>query len=169
MAIRITLYCHTHIVTGRRYIGLTKKTMLQRWNNHVLNAHKKAGRGCRHFWAAIRKYGKDAFSHEILEVCSSLEVANLAEECWIEFYDTRNPEKGFNLTRGGAHTPHSIKNPWDRPEYREKAMKASQERWKDPIYRANVDAGYRAAIQTQEFKIAHSQSIKDKWEEPDFR
>jgi len=50
-------------------------------------------------------------------------VANLAEECWIEFYDTRNPEKGFNLIRGGSHTPHSVKNSWDRPEYREKPQK----------------------------------------------
>ena len=31
---------------------------------------KKTGKGCTHFWNAIRKYGKDAFTHEVLEVCT---------------------------------------------------------------------------------------------------
>ncbi len=113
-----TVYCHIHVESGRRYVGLTKKRMLQRWNEHVWNAGAKRGKGCRHFWNAIRKYGKDAFFHEILEVCGTLEEANTAEEKWILHFDTRNPDFGFNLARGGSHTPHPVKNPWDRPEYR---------------------------------------------------
>ena len=115
-----TIYCHTHTESNRCYIGMTKKTWKQRWNRHVFEAlHVKDGYG--HFHNAIRKYGKDAFSHEVLEKCYSLEVANLAEECWIELLCTRDPEFGFNLSRGGAHTPHPVKNPWDRPEFRAKA------------------------------------------------
>ena len=117
-----TIYCHTHVESKRRYVGLTTKTMMQRWNQHVLDSKHKIGKGCAHLWNAIRKYGKDAFSHEVLEKCYYLEVANLAEECWVEFYATRNPEFGFNLVRGGAHTPHPVKNPWDRPEFRAKAL-----------------------------------------------
>lgn len=122
MGLRWMIYCHTHIETGRRYVGLTKLTMMARWNQHVNNAAKKVGKGCRHFWNAIRAYGKNAFSHEVLEVCTDLDVANVAEECWIEFYDTTNSAKGFNLMRGGGHTPHPIKNPWERPEYRARVM-----------------------------------------------
>ena len=118
--IRYTIYCHTHTESGRRYIGLTKLTMMKRWNQHVMNACAKKGKGCAYFWAAIRKYGKDAFSHEVLEICDTLDEANLAEQKWIEHFDTRNPERGFNLKKGGSHVPHPIKNPWDRPEYREK-------------------------------------------------
>lgn len=115
---RWTVYCHTHIESGRRYIGITVKTMMHRWNQHCAQA-KSAKGGRWHFPNAIRKYGKDAFSHEVLEVCHDLEVANLAEECWIELFDTRNPEKGFNLAKGGQHVPHPIrKNPWDDPAYR---------------------------------------------------
>jgi group I intron endonuclease len=96
--------------------------MLKRWNQHLQNAKSKRGKGCRLFWNAIRKYGPEAFVHEVLEVCRDLEVANLAEECWIELFDTRNPEKGFNLAKGGQHVPHPTRNPWDRPEYREKRL-----------------------------------------------
>lgn len=99
-----TLYCHIHIETGRRYVGLTSQTMMQRWKIHISKAKSSKG-GRWHFPNAIRKYGPDAFSHEVLEFCHSLEVANLAEECWIEFYDTMNSEKGFNVLKGGTHIP----------------------------------------------------------------
>ncbi|OPZ38853.1 MAG: GIY-YIG catalytic domain protein [Synergistetes bacterium ADurb.BinA166] len=113
---RWTIYCHTHVESGRRYVGLTKKTWRQRWDQHVCRArHAKTSKN--HWYNAIQKYGREAFSHEILETCHSLEVANLAEECWIEFLDTRDPEKGFNLMKGGAHTPHPVKKLKDRPEF----------------------------------------------------
>jgi group I intron endonuclease len=122
-----TIYCHTHIESGRRYIGLTSRSMMKRWKDHVSKAkYSKGGRW--HFPNAIRKYGKEAFVHEVLEVCNTLELANAAEDKWIEFYDTRNPEKGFNLDKGGSHTPHPNKNPWNRPEYREANLASSRRR-----------------------------------------
>jgi len=152
---RWTIYCHTLIADGRRYVGLTKKTMLARWNDHVYKAKSSKG-GRWHFPNAIRKYGPEAFSHEVLEVCEDLDVANLAEECWIELYDTRNPEKGFNLAKGGIHVPHRIrKNPWDRPEYREKLVMAAQARWGDPVYRAKVTASNRAIASLPQTIAAH--------------
>ena len=139
MGIRWTIYCHIHIESGRRYIGLTKKTMMQRWNQHVFMASRKRGKGCAHFWAAIKKYGKDVFSHEVLEVCETLEVANLAESKWIDHFNSRDPQFGFNLAPGGEHRPHSIrKNPWDDPEYREKAIQSLKNIWSDPKKRAEA-------------------------------
>ncbi len=116
---RWIVYCHIHIDSGRRYVGLTKKTMERRWERHVQDASQNRGRGCSHFWAAIRKYGPSAFSHEVLEVCDTLEAANAAEERWIDKLGTLDPEKGFNLIRGGGSQPHPVRNPWDRPDYRE--------------------------------------------------
>lgn len=111
-----------HTASGRRYVGLTRFTVKHRWNQHCSQAKKSAGRS--HFANAICLYGKDAFSHEVLEVCDTLEAANAAEERWIEDLGTRDPEKGFNLMKGGSHTPHPFRNPWDRPEYR-KTMEES--------------------------------------------
>lgn len=152
MTTRWVIYCHTHTESGRRYVGLTKKTMLQRWNNHVLNAKRKLGKGCRHFWNAIRKYGPEAFTHEVLEVCHNLEVANLAEECWIELFDTRNPEKGFNLIRGGGHTPHPVKNPWDRPDYRARALEVARLKAVDPTWRAKVSSAMKVVASDPDWR-----------------
>jgi len=142
-----------HIESGRRYVGLTKHTMLHRWNQHCAQA-KSSKDGRWHFPNAIRKYGKGAFSHEILEVCHDLDVANLAEECWIELLDTRDPLKGFNLAKGGAHGVPSgpRKNPWDDPEFRLKAIQNSQLTWSDPSRRA-----------------AASLASKEVWTRPGFR
>ena len=161
---RWTIYCHTHIESGRRYIGLTSKTMLARWNGHV-NLAKRSNGKRSHFAAAIRKYGKEAFSHEVLEICYDLEVANLAEECWIEFYETRNPEKGFNLMRGGEHVPHPIrKNPWNDPEFRRKNV-SDMSSCRTPAARA----ANLAAIRQPESLSKISDAARRAWTNPEYR
>lgn len=129
--------------------------MLRRWNSHVYTANRLKGDKpavTSHFANAIRKYGKDAFEHEVLEVCHSVEAANAAERCWIEKLDSTNPEKGFNLMRGGSHTPHHVRNPWDRPEYRAKKAGQSKKIWSDPVRRLRASA-----------------IMKEVWERPEFR
>lgn len=162
--VRFAIYCHTHIESRRRYIGLTKKTMMQRWNQHLAKA-KKMGDKRSHFWAAIRLYGKDAFSHEVLEVCHSLESANAAEQKWIDFYDTRNPERGFNLIPGGAHTPHPVKNPWDRPEYREKMIPVLV-KMQTAGLSPEAQAKTVATLQTPEFRQKASELTKRQFADP---
>lgn len=147
-----TIYCHTHVESGRRYIGLTKLTLLRRWNQHLQKAKGLTKVSRSHFWNAIRAYGKDAFSHEIIEVCTDLDVANMAEDCWIELFDTRNPERGFNVAKGGSHTPHPIRNPWDRPGYRERNTAAS-----------------KAALNTPESRARRSQASREVWSDPESR
>jgi hypothetical protein len=147
---RWTIYCHIHIESGRRYIGMTSYTMMHRWNQHCSQAKNLKNERRSHFAHAIRFYGKDAFSHEILAQAWDLEGANETEEALILQEDTRNPLKGFNLAKGGGSKPNLIKKPMDRPEFRAKALanlaKAnaitfaersarSKKNWSDPNYR----------------------------------
>jgi hypothetical protein len=167
-----TIYCHTHIDSGRRYVGLTKKTMLQRWNRHIYSSnHVKAGKLINgHFPNAIRKYGKDAFSHEVLEICDSLEAANAAEEKWVDFHDSRNPVKGFNLARGGEHIPHPIrKNPWSDLEFRKKSLIANKKLWKDPAFRAKNFAALQTTWNTPEYRAKRSAISKTLMSDPEIR
>jgi len=151
-----TVYCHVHAESRRFYVGLTKKRMLQRWQEHVCNASKKRGKGCQHFWNAIRTYGKEAFSHHVLGVTSDLGEANRLEDLWIFLLDSTDPEKGFNLAKGGAHTPHPVKNPWDRPGFREKYPK-------DQIrhcFTTESRAKSKAALNTPESRARRSAAAK---------
>ena len=180
-----TVYCHTHLESCRRYIGITKKTMLQRWNQHVYTAKRTTGKGWSHFANAIRTYGQEAFSHEVLQTCDSLEEANKAEEHWVSIYDTTNPLRGFNIARGGNHTPHPVKNPWERPGFREKnlphilKLNAAQtsairsanvkKLWQNPEYRESVISSTLAAVTTPEFRASMSDRVKGMWQEPELR
>lgn len=164
-----TIYCHVHVETGRRYVGLTARTWQRRWSQHVSQSARLAKKGWSHFANAIRKYGKDSFSHEILEVCDTLEAANAAEERWIREYDTMNPAKGFNLMRGGRHTPHPIKNPWDRPEFREKVIGLSKRALSDPIVRKKISDSVTETWKDPVFRATISERSKRQWSDPETR
>jgi hypothetical protein len=160
-----TVYCHTHIESGRRYIGLTKKTVMQRWNQHVYTSTRNRG-GWSHFANAIRKYGKDAFVHEVLAKYSSLQRANAAERRFIKKFKTTDPMFGFNLAPGGGFKPHPITNPWHRPEFRAKQL-ARPPRKPDALVKAKISAAsiaYWRSVSPQKRK-----NRRNPWNRQDYR
>lgn len=86
------IYKITNNTNGKSYIGqsIDIKT---RWRNH-----KTAVDDCA-IHSAIRKYGVQNFSFEIIEECTSNEL-NKREIYWMEYYDTKAP-KGYNIADGG--------------------------------------------------------------------
>lgn len=164
-----TIYCHTHIDSGRRYVGLTKKTMMHRWNQHCAQA-KSSKNGRWHFPNAIRKFGKDAFSHEVLEVCETLEAANEAEAKWINHFNSRDPQFGFNLAPGGEHAPHPIrKNPWDDPKFRERMLEINRRVWDDPNIRGKISTSLKETLTDPQILTSMSERAKRQWSDPDSR
>lgn len=89
---------------GRGYIGQTIKTINKRIREHKCNS--KNVNDARHFYNAIRKYGFNNFKWEILEECYSEEKLNLGEEQWINYFDYKNRDKGFNLQDAGFRKRH---------------------------------------------------------------
>jgi hypothetical protein len=116
-----TIYAHTHRATGRKYVGLTVQSVERRWHQHCYRA--RTGERT-YFYNAIRVHGPEAFEHEALEMCVSLAEANAAEAAWVERFDSRNPERGFNVMPGGlAYEPHRLsRNPWTEPDFRERQL-----------------------------------------------
>lgn len=91
------VYMHTNRFNGKKYIGITGQKPTRRWHN---------GWGyveCPAFFNAIKKYGWDAFQHEILYTELTREQAAQLEVEMIAKYQTQNPEKGYNLSEGGTH------------------------------------------------------------------
>jgi hypothetical protein len=167
-----TIYCHTHIGSGRRYVGLTRLSMMRRWKGHVAKSQslKPHGKSRSHFANAIRQYGKDAFTHEVLETCSTIEEANQAEIKWIENYDSTNPEKGYNIKPGGNQTPHPVDNNWQKsPEYIEHITGVSKRLWTDPAFIAKQSEALRLARQDPEVRKKASAGQKGKVLSPEHR
>ncbi len=90
------IYLAKNLLDGKCYVGQTKD-FNKRVRGHLCEALKGTG---YKFHAAIRKYGKENFTFEIIEECED-EVTNERERVWIERFDSF--KRGYNLTSGGDH------------------------------------------------------------------
>ena len=89
------IYLITCLITGRPHVGQTRQKLNIRISQHKSNS-KKAKAGVD---AAIRKYGWENFTVEILETCP-VEKLNEREKFWIAKLNSKAPN-GYNLTNGG--------------------------------------------------------------------
>lgn len=91
------IYMHKNKINNKKYIGCTSQDRPERrWKNG------KAYKTCTYFNNAIQKYGWDNFEHVIIEEGLFTEAyANEREDYWINYYDTKNPENGYNINAGG--------------------------------------------------------------------
>lgn len=90
-----TVYIHTNKINGKRYVGITCQKPERRWRNG--HGYKE----CPSFYNAIRKYGWDAFKHEIFQSGLSKEKAEHIEKRLIALWGTNHKSNGYNIENGG--------------------------------------------------------------------
>ena len=90
------IYKVTNIKTNEIYIGKSTK-ISDRFQNHVKSACGLEGVAESQFQRALKKYGVDGFTWELLEEVPK-ENLNEAEKRWIEFYGTK--DYGYNQRLG---------------------------------------------------------------------
>lgn len=90
------VYIHT-LPNGKKYVGITKQDVAQRWKNG--NGYKSNSR----FYKAIQKYGWDNITHEVLFENLTQEEAYKLEIELIALNESNNPNYGYNQTDGGEN------------------------------------------------------------------
>lgn len=90
------IYLITNNINGKRYVGQTVQIPKRRWSCTISHIH----RSNRAISRAIKKYGKDQFSFEILEEVLE-DFLNEREIYWIKEMESFGP-KGYNMNEGGA-------------------------------------------------------------------
>lgn len=96
----IGIYKITNKINGHCYIGQSIN-LEKRLASHFTNAYNcNSVEYNKVLYAAIRKYGKENFSAEILELCEQ-EQLDEREIFWINYYDSYH--NGYNATEGGEH------------------------------------------------------------------
>jgi group I intron endonuclease len=93
--------------SGKSYIGISSKSANERWRQHRYNAakeikHKRATE-CRALYSAMRKYGPDTFTIDVLLESDDWDELSRMERQMIAKLKTRSP-MGYNLTDGGDGT-----------------------------------------------------------------
>lgn len=99
------VYCYTNKINNKKYIGITSRSIDEREASHIYESRNKSNK-CYNtpFKRAIRKYGIDGFTREIIDVVDSLEDACELEKFYIKEYKTYYKYKnsnGYNATIGG--------------------------------------------------------------------
>lgn len=150
------LYKHTS-PSKKVYIGITKRLPEQRYN------YGHGYRGNPHFFNAIKKYGWNNFSHEVLESGLSEEEAKKREIELISLYDSTNPSKGYNRSPGGdllsvdSIQKIAITRKTNGTDIKESIrMKAL---WRDNDYRTKVLANMRGKHRTEEQKERYRKAL----------
>lgn len=96
---KITIYCITNLLNGKRYIGQTKRFDVRMYQHFIAAPKSKCSYAITR---AIRKYGKESFRVDVLEEVDS-NFSDAREVHWISHYNSMCPDFGYNLESGGNH------------------------------------------------------------------
>ena len=93
------IYVITNLINNKQYVGLSKDCH-KRWADHYNKSYTSNRKDDleKALYKAMKKYGRDNFSFQIIEECSEDKLAE-REIYWIE--QLNSYEKGYNETRGG--------------------------------------------------------------------
>lgn len=145
------VYIHTNKVTGKKYVGqTTQDNPAARWGK------EGSGYGVRtKIYKAIKSYGWDNFSHEIIS-CSSLDEMNQKERALIAYYNTTDDRFGYNIELGGnGKGKHS-------EETRKKLSKSLTGRHLSEEHRKKMSEALRGKPKSEEAKKKLSELRKGK-------
>lgn len=127
-------YMITNKINGKRYIGITKRSLRVRWTGHIA--------GARHgnkviFANAIRKYGAENFECRVVYEATSMQELFAVEKGLIAQYA---PE--YNMDSGGNDSPWRAdrvkrvsamaKKRCEDPKERERLSAVQHKRWATP-------------------------------------
>lgn len=87
------IYMTTNQINNHKYIG-------KRHCKCPIEDDTYLGSG-RAITNAIKKYGKEHFKREVLEVCADEAECNIREKYWIEFFNAVNDDGFYNIASGG--------------------------------------------------------------------
>lgn len=95
------IYKITNLINNKIYIGETIRNLNVRWNEHKSEALGGRHGYTYHLHNAMRKYGIDNFTIEIIDNCPDGERFLLESE-YIQKYNSNNPEIGYNTVIEGT-------------------------------------------------------------------
>ncbi len=147
------IYKITNKINGKVYIGQTIRPLQYRWKQHCNNKSN-----CYALHNAIVKYGKENFTIEQIDIAIDRNELDLKEIFWIKFYDSMNPNKGYNLTSGGGHCEFS-------EESRNKMSDARKGHWSgenNPNYGKPLSEEHRRKISEAKKGKHHSEESRNK-------
>lgn len=143
--IKCGIYCIENKETHKKYIGQSIN-IYYRWSKHKgeLNNHIHDNDYLQKAWD---KYGQECFDFYILEECDVKDL-DTKEIYYINYYDTLNHDKGYNLKYGGQDgvvgeygnnkRKQSLKKAYQNPDLIELRRNAALKQWSNPDIKIKI-------------------------------
>lgn len=155
------VYKIQNIINNKIYIGQTISTL-----KHRLGQHYSKSSHCYALHKAIKKYGKENFTIDVIDTASTLEELNNKEIYWIEKLNTISPN-GYNLVSGGKNKicsdetkkKMSIAQKNKSDETRKKLSESAKKRVYSDEYRKQMSITSKLSM-TDERRKKISESLK---------
>jgi len=154
------IYLVTNLVNRKRYVGCTKVSVQRRWAQHRSAAAKGSSLLIHR---AIRKYGTENFSIEVIETVEGVHADLMAAEvrqiaacgCLVPY--------GYNLTPGGQGVDYSV------PAIREKHLAAVRKSSSTQEWRTKNAEATRRLASTSEWREAQLEGVRKRSVSPEWR
>ena len=163
------IYLTTNLINNKKYIGY----------HYGYENDNYLGSGTD-ILKAIKKYGKENFSRQILEFCPDKKTTFEQEKYWIAYYNAVEDNNFYNLTEGGELKSGWIeaqrwreRNPKKAKEHDEQAIKNLRDWWKNhpDLFEKNnkklIQAGKKWKEENLEKVKEHMKKVnqaKEKWQ-----
>lgn len=155
---------HTNLIDNKKYIGITCRSVQQRWGNNgkgYLSKNKKGDYSQPAIANAIMRYGWENFSHEILYEHLSQKQAEELEQKLIEEYNTRDSRYGYNIREGGGSHGHLSEQTKDKMRGENNPMFGHTKEFMTEEERYARGKATRGKHRSQETKEKISQKTKE--------
>lgn len=154
------IYSITNKKNGKRYIGLSK-TLKKRFRRHETNLKKNKHHN-DHLQFAYNKYGKENFEYEIIKECPIDKLVE-EEENYINYYDSANRTKGYNILESATENPVNKKEVRDKISKSQTGKKHTSE-WKEKASywnrgKRNAMYGQPGTWRGKKFSKTHRENI----------
>lgn len=110
------IYVIRNSATGKVYIGQHKGSNLKQYLQKKFYAAIKGLGGKSYLYASMRKHPKEVWSIEPLMEADTKEKLDRLERLLIALYDTRNPEVGYNICKGGEGFTGTHTEEWKKSQ-----------------------------------------------------
>lgn len=102
------VYKITNLLNGKIYIGKTIQSVERRFKQHFSKARQTKENNRTHFQNSLNLYGILFFDYQVICFAHSIQELNILETYWINFFNSRNFDNGYNIAEGGDNSKHSF-------------------------------------------------------------
>lgn len=132
------IYKFTHKESGKSYVGQTIQDPNRRRLEHI--ADSKHSTKTYHFHNALRKYGIESFTFEVIAEATTLVELNNLEEIFVEKFDCY--QNGYNIRKAGGNKLHAEESKKRMSKSQKAAHARRRAEGKDTFVKTKKTAGW---------------------------